>query len=74
MLHDPGDLLDRPSIGINTGSNPQRDPPALGWPFPSAALPDVARHNAARFYIAGPTGLSEAPQADFKTHRLRDLT
>ena len=25
MLHDPGDLLDRPSIGINTGSNPQRD-------------------------------------------------
>src|SRR5207245_2950602 len=25
MLHNPGDLLDRPSIGINTGSNPQRD-------------------------------------------------
>src|SRR5437660_11678222 len=25
MLRDPGDLLDRPSIGNNTGSNPQRD-------------------------------------------------
>ena len=40
MLHDPGDLLGRPSIGINTGSNPQRDSvvrlvcsrsPSRGW-------------------------------------------